>query len=531
MNIGRGAGRGAPPVNGSGIKPNNNAAAPNSQIELWVETKTADGKSYFYHALTRETTWNKPEGANIKVMNQAEIEELNKKQQEMQQQAKNEPAAVNGEELAVKEKPKEAQEPPPVTTTAAAPPFTSQPPPGMAAAPPQLMSQPPPNIAPAGAPPSLQQPPPFFPPGMHFGQPPFGMPPPGMHPGFGGPGGAPPPWGMAPWNQHMHPGAEKPTKNLIIKPGVIDPAVISRAAEWSEHRAPDGRPYYYHAARGESTWEKPQALRDMEAARMAAHGAPAPQPTQIIPTAPTMVPGMPPHLMPNPIMHIPGANHPPFAADPALVYAQAAAAASALKNEPSKAAQAAALEKESKKLAEEKRKKEEELKKAAAASKPVDKSRPISSTPIPGTPWCVVWTGDARVFFYNPSTRTSVWERPEELLEREEVDKAIKNPPEQLKGVVATKATEKKEEEKLAKEKTINQTAAGGFTAIASETGSAVAAAMKTQEVEAMQEDNDVEDDGIIKIRSESESDVEELPLKRKKLGTFFFCKPFLILY
>lgn len=47
---------------------------------------------------------------------------------------------------------------------------------------------------------------------------------------------------------------------------------------------------------------------------------------------------------------------------------------------------------------------------------------------------CVVWTGDGRVFFYNPSTRTSVWERPEDLLGRPDVDKAINTTPEQLSG-------------------------------------------------------------------------------------------------
>jgi transcription elongation regulator 1 len=42
---------------------------------------------------------------------------------------------------------------------------------------------------------------------------------------------------------------------------------------------------------------------------------------------------------------------------------------------------------------------------------------------------CVVWTGDGRVFFYNPSSRTSVWERPEDLVGRADVDKMVSNPP------------------------------------------------------------------------------------------------------
>lgn len=27
----------------------------------------------------------------------------------------------------------------------------------------------------------------------------------------------------------------------------------------------------------------------------------------------------------------------------------------------------------------------------------MDKSRPVSSNPVAGTPWCVVWTGDHKV--------------------------------------------------------------------------------------------------------------------------------------
>lgn len=47
---------------------------------MWVETKTADEKFYYYHAVTRETTWTKPEGLNIKVMTQPEFEAYSKQQ-------------------------------------------------------------------------------------------------------------------------------------------------------------------------------------------------------------------------------------------------------------------------------------------------------------------------------------------------------------------------------------------------------------------------------------------------------------------
>ena len=28
---------------------------------------------------------------------------------------------------------------------------------------------------------------------------------------------------------------------------------------------------------------------------------------------------------------------------------------------------------------------------------------------------CIVWTTDQQVFFFNPTSRTSLWDRPEEL--------------------------------------------------------------------------------------------------------------------
>ncbi|XP_030563742.1 transcription elongation regulator 1 isoform X2 [Drosophila novamexicana] len=461
--------------------------------EIWVETKAEDGRSYYYHAVTRETTWTRPDGPNIKIMTQTEVEELAKRQTN----------TVDKPETSLTD---HAEVPAGASALPGHSHLTSQPPPHLLNQPPPnaaapLLSQPPPNVR--------QQPPPMFqqPPGMQpppgFGQPPpFCMPP----PAYGFPGAAPAgPWGVGvpPWQQqqHMHapPGAaqDKPAKNLIIKPGVIDPAVIARAAEWSEHRAPDGRPYYFHAARGESVWEKPQALRDMEAARMAAHSGAAPQTAAVGPPS-----GMPPHLLPNPLMHMPPGAAPGF--DPQMAFAAAAAAMKA-NSENNKAAQAAVLEKEAKKAAEEKRKKEEEQKKLAAAvasAKQTDKSRPVTSTPIAGTPWCVVWTGDARVFFYNPSTRTSVWDRPEDLMNREDVDKAVNERPEQLKSAEEKSA---EPDHKLGENASVLEKLAQ--------------AQQQPQQVQRVEPDDD-EDDEIIKIRTESESSVEEVPTKRVRTFT-----------
>lgn len=122
--------------------------------------------------------------------------------------------------------------------------------------------------APAGI---LQGPPPGVPPFAAPGQfPPFGMPPPGFQgnwnpsgpPGWTGPPGVPP-WGMAPG---LLPGMSAPM-NPIDEAAIlakIDPDIIAKASEWSEHKSPDGRFYYYNSKKSESVWEKPQTLKDLE---------------------------------------------------------------------------------------------------------------------------------------------------------------------------------------------------------------------------------------------------------------------------
>ena len=56
-------------------------------------------------------------------------------------------------------------------------------------------------------------------------------------------------------------------------------------------------------------------------------------------------------------------------------------------------------------------------------------NKPVASQPISGSPWCVVWTGDEKVFYFNPTTKVSVWEKPEDLLENDEVDEILQAGP------------------------------------------------------------------------------------------------------
>lgn len=115
----------------------------------------------------------------------------------------------------------------------------------------------------------IQGPPPGMPPfGAPPGQfPPFGLPPPSFQgnwapPGWSGPPGAP--WAMP---SGIIPGLPNPISAAVDEAAVmskIDPDIILKASEWSEHKSPDGRFYYYHTKKSESVWEKPQALKDLE---------------------------------------------------------------------------------------------------------------------------------------------------------------------------------------------------------------------------------------------------------------------------
>lgn len=272
--------------------------------ELWVETKTDSGKSYYYHSVTRETTWTKPEG-NVRILSQAELEKIN-----AAKQAPVIPAVIDP-----------VRRPPPV-----------------------LFGAPPPRFA---------------------MPPPLGMPP----PGFGAPT----------W---MIPQAtQPPPANLHI-----DPIIMAKAAEWTEHKAPDGRTFFYNASKGESVWERPEALVQLEASRLAAMHSQQMAKSQPIPLM-QHPPLIPPHLLhlqqqppalmatqlgPPPLMHPPGG---------AAWMQQVMASAEVQKRQMDEQQMQRNMKEQ------EERNRAHAAQVAAVAKTPVDKSKPVSSTPITGTPW------------------------------------------------------------------------------------------------------------------------------------------------
>ncbi|KAM6379841.1 transcription elongation regulator 1 isoform 7-T7 [Pluvialis apricaria] len=174
------------------------------------------------------------------------------------------------------------------------------------------------------------------------------------------------------------PGMAPPIVPMIHPQVAIaaSPATLAGAtavSEWTEYKTADGKTYYYNNRTLESTWEKPQELKEKEKMEEKIK-EPIKEPTE------------------EPLPMETEEEEP--------------------KEEPIKE-----LIKEPK---------EEEM---TEEEKAAQKAKPVATTPIPGTPWCVVWTGDERVFFYNPTTRLSMWDRPDDLIGRADVDKIIQEPP------------------------------------------------------------------------------------------------------
>ncbi|RVE64010.1 hypothetical protein OJAV_G00142280 [Oryzias javanicus] len=409
---------GMPPV------PTSGNPTLNPTEEIWVENKASEGKIYYYNARTRESSWSKPEG--VKIIQQSELNPLLAAG-----------AAGSGANVGVTAVASSSSGNTTASTAAAASPTqapTSTPPQTLTSSPDSITSPSPsvsmpativPDLSPVATvtstvsvspvtvvtvstvpspvtavqtvpllptalPHSVPQPTatiPAFPPVM---VPPFRVPLPGMHIPLPGVAmmqivGAPC-VKAGPSANGMLPGMGPPLVSMMHPQLALSAAPASLAGslqlpEWTEYKTADGKTYYYNNRTLESTWEKPQAVIDKEKE------------------------------------------------------AQKLSERLALEE-----AEAMEMEDEEIKAANmniEKELKEEEMTEEERAAQ---KARPIATNPIPGTPWCVVWTGDDRVFFYNPTTRLSMWDRPEELVGRSDVDKHIQEPPHK-KGVEDVKRT------------------------------------------------------------------------------------------
>lgn len=423
---------GMPPVPASG------APALNPTEEIWVENKTPEGKAYYYNARTRESSWSKPDG--VKIIQQSELNPLlvsgsgpsvgvtaAASSSSVNTTASTTAAASSTQALSTASSRTLSSSPdvtsPSVTiaatvvaamspvatvsSTVAVSPVTvvtvsTMPSPVTAVQTMPLQSMPMQSmpLLPAGLSHSVGQPTatmPAFPPVM---VPPFRVPLPGMHIPL--PGVAmmqivgPPCLKAGPGPNGMLPGMGPPLVSMMHPQLALSAAPHSMAGlhlpEWSEYKTADGKMYYYNNRTLESTWEKPLALveKEKEAERIKQR----------------------------------------------------------LAQEEAEAMEMEEMEENKTNNANEKEEpKEEEM---TEEEKAAQKARPVATNPIPGTPWCVVWTGDERVFFYNPTTRLSMWDRPEELVGRADVDKHIQEPPHK-RGLEDSKKTGvNKEEPELA---------------------------------------------------------------------------------
>ncbi|XP_057307232.1 transcription elongation regulator 1-like isoform X2 [Hydractinia symbiolongicarpus] len=320
-----------------GPAPPTNTTLPKPPIfdkdgQIWLEACSADGKVYYFNAKTRETRWDNPADESNKKEKQAAQEDTSEAKKDNGQDKKMEDSKndeTEKKEKTFSEESEVKQETNDNSDQSSAPQQQSE-------------KKAPAPFAPQGMPSTLQPP---------FGLPPMMRPPPGMPAGFPG-FSSRMPLGMSP-RFPPFPGFRMPPPDFVPK----------TIGDWTEHRLPDGRLYYFNNKSKESKWDKPKEFID-------ASKESSKKPIQ-----------------PNSEQKIGGGNKTPV----------------------------------------------KETKPDTRDSK----KKPVASRPIPGTGWHLVWTGAGKVFFFHPTSKTSIWERPKELESNINVDEILKQGPNAPKETIA----------------------------------------------------------------------------------------------
>jgi len=273
-----------------------------------------------------------------------------------------------------------------------------------------------------------------------------GLPGPGP---MGMPGGmpAPGPGGMPRFPGLPFSGAPDMMPNQGPGPGSSGPPPEKSPGPkkiWSEHKTDSGKVYFYNSVTKQSVWERPKEMDEEQGSEKK-----TPEPEQ-----------PPPVSSNNAKITIPGI---PDSIAPAIMAARAAAAALAanlnkssdevpnIQNQLNKTStpppqfSSSKVEEEtpepetteshdvemqedseSDKEETQPTKQPEEKKEETT---PADANKPVAINSVIGTPWCVVWTGDNRSFFYNAVSKESHWVMPEELKDNPQVEKLLEEPP------------------------------------------------------------------------------------------------------